>query len=212
MIEEYIRPARIKENGEVIIKPPLSDLEIINFPGVGELEAFNSDGLRTLLHTIDVPNMKEKTLRFPGHVEKISLLKDIGLFNKEELLINGNNIKPIDIAITLLKDEWKLKEGDKDFTLLQIIINGRKKDKRFKYTYDLLDYYDDSTKTISMARTTGYTATSTLRMLASGLYKEVGISPPEYVGKYSECTKFILNELIKRNVFVKKSVKEILTK
>ncbi|NOX65761.1 MAG: saccharopine dehydrogenase [Chlorobi bacterium] len=208
VIEEYIRPARIKENGKIVTKPPLSDLEIINFPGVGELEAFNSDGLRTLLHTIDVPNMKEKTLRFPGHVEKISLLKDIGLFDKEELAINGNNIKPIDIAITLLKDEWKLKEGDKDFTLLQIIINGKKNDKRFKYTYDLLDHYDDSTQTISMARTTGYTATSTLRMLASGLYKEVGISPLEFIGKNAECTGFILGELRKRNVLIKESIHE----
>lgn len=209
VIEEYIRPARIKENGMIVIKPPLSDLEIINFPGVGELEAFNSDGLRTLLHTIDVPNMKEKTLRYPGHVDKIRLLKDIGLFDKKELSVNGKNIRPLDLAITLLKDEWKLQEGDKDFTMLQINISGKKDNKTIQYTYDLLDYYDDATKTISMARTTGYTATSALRLLASGLYKEIGISPPEFIGKYSECTEFILNELNKRNVFVKENIEEI---
>lgn len=209
VIEEYIRPARIKVNGETVIKAPLSDLELIDFPEVGSLEAFNSDGLRTLLHTNDVPNMKEKTLRYPGHIEKISLLKQIGLFDKHELSINGTKIKPIDLAIKLLKDEWKLKEGDKDLTLLKVIIIGEKENKKYKYTYDLLDYYDDSTATISMARTTGYTATSALRLLASGQYKKAGISPPEFVGKSSEHTEFILNELRKRNVIVNESIQEI---
>ena len=209
VIEEYIRPARIKVNGETVIKAPLSDLEIIDFPEVGSLEAFNSDGLRTLLHTIDVPNMKEKTLRYPGHIEKISLLKQIGLFNKENLSLNGTEIKPIDLAIKLLKDEWKLKEGDKDLTLLKVNIIGKKENKKYKYTYDLLDYYDDSTATISMARTTGYTATCMLRLLASGQYKEAGISPPEFVGKYSEHTEFILSELRKRDVIVNESIQEL---
>ena len=208
VIEEYIRPARVKENGEIVTKLPLSDLEVIEFPNVGKLEAFNSDGLRTLLDTIDVPNMKEKTLRYPGHIEKIKLLKDIGLFNKEELSINGKSIKPINLAITLLRDEWKLKEGDKDFTLLQINISGKKENKSVKYTYDLLDKYDDSTGTISMARTTGYTATSALRLLASGLYNKIGISPPEFIGKDSSCTEFILNELKKRNVIVQQTISE----
>lgn len=209
VIEEYIRPARIKESGEIVTKPPLSELEILDFPKVGSLEAFNSDGLRTLLHTIDVPNMKEKTLRYPGHIEKISLLSEIGFFNKNEISINGKDIKPIDMAIRLLRDEWKLKEGEKDFTILQVLIKGRRENKSFIYTYDLLDYYDDSTNTISMARTTGYTATCMLRLLASGLYKEVGISPPEFIGKYCNSAEFILNELRKRNVIVKENVKEI---
>jgi len=208
VIEEYIRPARMKKNEEIVTKPPLSELEIIDFPEVGALEAFNSDGLRTLLHTIDVPNMKEKTLRYPGHVEKISLLKQIGLFDKEELSINGKDIKPIDLAIKLLRDEWQLKDGEKDFTILQVVIKGRRENKKVTYTYDLLDYYDDSSDTISMARTTGYTATCMLRLLASGLYKQIGISPPEFVGKHSECTEFILSELRKRNVLIKENVSE----
>ncbi len=153
--------------------------------------------------------MKEKTLRFPGHVEKVGLLSHIGLFDKNAININGTYIKPIDVAEKLLRDEWKLNEGEKDLTVLQVIITGSKENKKFEYKYDLLDYYDDETKTISMARTTGYTATCTLRMLAKGLYNEIGISPPEYIGKYAECTNFILGELKKRNVNVKESVREL---
>lgn len=209
VIEEYIRPARIKVNNQIVIKPPLSELELIEFPKVGKLEAFNSDGLRTLLKTINVPNMKEKTLRFPGHVEKVGLLSHIGLFEKNAINLNGSYVKPIELAEKLLRDEWKLEEGDKDLTLLKVIIKGQKDSKRFEYKYDLLDYYDGETNTISMARTTGYTATCTLRMLTQGLYKEIGISPPEFIGKHAECTKFILSELEKRNVKVNETMLEI---
>ncbi|MEN8192293.1 MAG: saccharopine dehydrogenase C-terminal domain-containing protein [Bacteroidota bacterium] len=209
VIEEYIRPARMKENGKVVVKPPLSELEIIDFPEVGPLEAFNSDGLRTLLHTIDAPNMKEKTLRYPGHIEKISLLKKIGLFDKNEIDLDGSYIKPINLATKLLRKEWQLKEDEKDFTILKIIIIGEKKETQYRYTYDLLDHYDDSTGTISMARTTGYTATSALRLIASGLYNKIGISPPEFIGKQTNCTKFIIDELKKRNVIVNENIEEI---
>ena len=61
VIEEYTRPARFIENNKLIVKPALSDLEQIDFPPVGILEAFNTDGLRTLIKTMKIPNMKEKT-------------------------------------------------------------------------------------------------------------------------------------------------------
>src|ERR1043166_5021803 len=69
VVEEYTRPARMKENGKVVSKPALSEPEILEFPRAGKLEAFNTDGLRSLLRTIDAPNMKEKTLRYPGHIQ-----------------------------------------------------------------------------------------------------------------------------------------------
>ena len=63
VIEEYTRPARYKENGAMVTRPALSDPELIDFPGIGTLEAFNTDGLRTMASTIKAPNLKEKTLR-----------------------------------------------------------------------------------------------------------------------------------------------------
>jgi len=67
VIEEYTRPARYIKFGEQIIEPALSGIELIDFPGVGILEAFNTDGLRSLVHTINAPKMIEKTLKYPGH-------------------------------------------------------------------------------------------------------------------------------------------------
>ncbi len=77
VIEEYTRPARFVENGKLVVKPALSDAELLEFEGMGTLEAFNTDGLRTLLKTMDhIPNLKEKTLRYPGHIEKIRILRE----------------------------------------------------------------------------------------------------------------------------------------
>ena len=51
-----------------------------------------------------------------------------------------------------------------------------------------------------MARTTGYTATAVATLLTRGLYKKVGISPPEYLGRHPECVDFILKYLEERGV------------
>ena len=78
-----------------------------------------------------------------------------------------------------------------------------------RYTYDLLDRYDDATGTHSMARTTGYAATVALRMIARGLYTRKGLSVPEYIGEYPECVKFMLDELAKRGVVYVEKVEGI---
>lgn len=208
VIEEYTRPSRIKEHNEIVIKPALSDLELLDFEGVGTLEAFNSDGLRSLLQTVDCPEMIEKTLRYPGHVEKMKLLRDMGLFSHEEIDVNGKSVKPIDLTAKLMFPMWELKAGEEDLTVMKVIVSGEINGKAITYTYDLLDTYDASTKVHSMARTTGYTATMAIRMLASKLYNKKGISPPEYIGNYPECVQFLLDGLKERNVIYKERVRE----
>jgi saccharopine dehydrogenase-like NADP-dependent oxidoreductase len=200
VIEEYTRPARYVENGRIVIKPALTDPELMDFPHIGTLEAFNSDGLRTLMATIDAPDMIEKTLRYPGHIEKIKVLRDMGLFEQEPLNINGQWIRPLEFTSRLLFPKWKLKEGEEDITVMQVIVDGTKNGQSVTYRWDLFDTYDNRTGVHSMARTTGYTATMAVRMLAGGLYKEKGVSPPEYIGKDHNCVEFILKGLKDRGI------------
>lgn len=209
VIEEYTRPARYIEHGKEVIKPALSDPELINFKGVGTLEAFNSDGLRSLANTIDAPYMIEKTLRYPGHIEKMAMLRDTGFFNKEEIEVNGVLISPLDLTTKLLFPKWELKEGEEDLTIMQVIIEGIKDGIKLRYTYDLLDYYDPETRTHSMARTTGYTATMAVRMIASGLYTKKGVSAPEFIGQHKECVNFLLEGLAERGVIYKETIVEL---
>lgn len=209
VIEEYVRPARSVENGKLVTRPALSEPELIFFPGVGTLEAFVTDGLRTLARTMSAPDMKEKTLRYPGHIEKMAMLRETGFFGREEIEVGGVRIRPLDVTAKLLFPKWKMNGGDRDITVLKLIVEGKKAGETWRYTYDLLDHYDASTRTHSMARTTGYTATLALRMVARGLYNNKGISAPEFIGRQPECVDFMLQGLKERGIIYRETAEKI---
>ncbi|MHA2308832.1 MAG: saccharopine dehydrogenase family protein [Candidatus Heimdallarchaeaceae archaeon] len=209
VIEEYLRLARYIENSEIVVKPALSEPELLDFPEVGTLEAFNTDGLRSLIQTMDIPFMKEKTLRYPGHIEKMKMLRETGFFNKEEIDVNGIKIKPIELTSKLLFEQWKLEEGEEDLTVMKIIIEGIKEGKKLRYTFEMLDKYDKEKRVISMARTTGYTCSAVARILLEGKFNKKGIIPPEILGKDSEVYHQVIEDLWKRNVIIKETVEEL---
>ena len=177
VIEEYTRPARYVENHRVITREALSDLELLDFQNVGELEAWNSDGLRSLITTMDIPNMIEKTLRYPGTTEYIKVLRETGFFSYDEVSVKGQKIRPIDLTAKLLFPKWKLQEGEVDMTVMKIIISGKENDSSVQYTYDLYDEYDPETAVHSMARTTGYTCTAVADLLLAGKFDHKGVCP-----------------------------------
>ena len=115
----------------------------------------------------------------------------------------------MDVTAKLLFPMLELKKGEKDLTIMKVIVEGKKDGKKLRYTYDLLDFYDEETQTHSMARTTGYTATVALRMIAGGLYTQKGLSVPEYIGNYPECVDFMLNGLAERGVNYVETIEEI---
>ena len=193
VIEEYIRPARYVQNSQMITKEALSDTELIEFDEIGTLESWNSDGLRSLIKTMDhVPNMIEKTLRYPGCVEYLKVLRESGFFSYDEIEVNGQKIRPIDVTSKLLFPKWEMKEGDKDFTVMRIIMKGTENGEEITYQYNLLDRFQD--RTISMARTTGFTCTAVANLVVNGDYKRIGISPPEYLGEHFNFVKNYLEE------------------
>ena len=155
----------------------------MEFDGIGTLEAFNSDGLRTLAKTIKGSYMIEKTLRYPGHIELMRVLRETGFFSTDSIEINGLQIRPLDFTAKLLFPKWKLNEGEEDITVMKVIIEGKSGNSVKRFEYDLFDRYDVQTGVHSMARTTGYTATMALRMVANGLYTQKGVSAPEFIGK-----------------------------
>jgi lysine 6-dehydrogenase len=190
VIEEYIRPARIMVNGKIIEKPALSDPEIINYKNIGELEAFNTDGLRSLLKTVSIPNMIEKTLRYPGHIELMKIFREVGFFSEKEIVLNGNPVKPIDLTAKLLFPFWSPEKNEEDFTILDILIEGYAKSKKVFHRYFIFDRFDKVKGISSMSRTTGYTCSAVARCFLEGKYQRKGISPPEYLGDDEACFNF----------------------
>ncbi len=197
VLEEYTRPARYVENRNIVTKPALSDAELIDFEKVGTLESFNTDGLRSILFTMNhIPNMKEKTLRYPGHIDLMKGLIKAGFLNSAPVNFKGQQISPLEFTSALLFDQWKLGATEEEFTLMTIAIKGEGK----TINYLLYDEYDATTQTSSMGRTTGYTATAALNMLINNLFTAKGVFPPELVGKDENCFNFMMNYLSKRNV------------
>jgi len=209
VLEEYVRPARYIQNGRTVVKPALSEPELIDFPDIGTLEAFNTDGLRTLASTISAPDMKEKTLRYPGHIEKMAMLRETGFFSRELIEVGGCQVRPLDVTSRLLFPKWKLQEGEGDLTVMKIVVEGRRNGRAWRYTYDLIDRYDPVSGTHSMARTTGYTASLVLRLIAGGTFADKGIIAPEFIGRRPECVQFLLDGLRDRGIVYKETIEEI---
>ncbi|MEJ2594806.1 MAG: saccharopine dehydrogenase C-terminal domain-containing protein [bacterium] len=207
VIEEYTRPARLVEQGKIVTKPALTEVEQMNFEGIGTLEAFNSDGLRSLMFTVDAENMKEKTLRYPGYAEKVRLLADSGFFNLEKKEVEGQVITPLDFTSAILFDQWKLGEDEVDLTIMRVVVEGRSEGRQVRYTYDLYDERDLQTGVHSMARTTGYAATMATRLLLQGHYKQKGITVPEMIGSHHDLVMFMLSGLKDRNIVYREDIR-----
>ncbi len=182
LIEEYTRKARIIKDGKIEKIEPLSrirEVKIKNF----EFEEFTSDGLRTLLYTIKAKNLEERTLRWKGHLKKIKILKELGFFNAE------NVEHTLKVLYPYLKD-------DKDFCIMEIY--ARKDDEERRYWM-----YDEASNFSSMARVTGFTAAIISRLVINDKL-EKGILPPEYIGMNKNNFEYVINEIQKRGIEIKK--------
>jgi len=211
VIEEYTRPARYVENGNIVVREPLTDCELHQFERVGTLESFNTDGLRTILYTMpNIRNMKEKTLRYPGHIEYVRVLKESGFFSQSKLVVKGVTFSPIEVTSKILFNDWKLGETEEEITVMRVTLRGENPDGEIKeIVYNLYDEYDAMTQTSSMARTTGYTATAVANMFLEGLFTEKGLFPPELIGKHLGCYNFIFNYLEERGVHYVKTERTV---
>lgn len=207
VIEEYTRPARIIIDGKIVEKPALSEPEIINYKDIGDLEAFNTDGLRTLIKTMNVLNMIEKTLRYPGHIELMKIFREVGLFGEKEIEIKGKTIKPVDLTAKLLFPFWAPDEGEKDFTLLELFIEGDKNGKKSTHHYFIFDSYDSVESNSSMARTTGFTCCAAARYFLENGFEKKGICPPEFLGEDENFFDYIIYYLKNKGIRIDHSEK-----
>lgn len=205
VIEEYTRPVRIVEHGNVVIKEALTEPEWLEFSGLGTLEAVNTDGLRSLAITLGrgsqlagnsgVPNMKEKTLRYPGHYDLMRAFKETGLFSETEIEVGGKKVRPRDVTAALMFPKWTYQPGEEDLTVMRISVDGNANGRRERVTWDLVDFFDRASGATSMSRTTALPCTSVARMIASGKLREPGVIPPEQLGAKAGILESVINEM-----------------
>ncbi|MCL4219752.1 MAG: saccharopine dehydrogenase NADP-binding domain-containing protein [Phycisphaerales bacterium] len=208
VIEEYTRPVRIVENGRTVIREALTEPELLDFPGIGSLEAVNTDGLRSLTETLSVPNMKEKTLRYPGHYELMRVLRAIGLFSREPVQVNGLSVRPLDLLSTLMFPMWTYQPGEPDLTIMRVLADGTKHGRRVRLTWDLLDQLDPATGFTSMSRTTAFPCAIVARRIASGRLNTPGVLPPERFASDHALVADLLQQLAQRGIHFQPSHSE----
>jgi lysine 6-dehydrogenase len=180
LLEEYTRDARIVRDGTPTSVPVFSGYERLPVDGVGEMEAFYSDGLRTLLETLPgVREMGEKTLRWPGHAEAVKPLVAHGDFVRE-VRARCAAEPAEDLVVLLVRFVW----------------NGRRE------RLTLVDRYDPATRRTAMARTTALTTSVCAQMLAAGLKPAPGVQPLELVGRDARAFAFVREQLATRGVNV----------
>ena len=201
VIEEYTRPARIVTNGKIVTRKALSDLEILEVEGIGELESFLTDGLRTLMYSDEkiskIPNMSEHTIRYPGHADLVQEMIRDGKFSDTIVDYEGQKISMREKTCKELFDLWKLDE-EEEFTIL-IIIAETSDGREITYTI----YDEKKNGWSSMSRTTGLTACAISHLLIDGKIEQNGVICPEIIGQNDENFKFVKEYLKERDIEIK---------
>lgn len=201
VIEEYTRPSRVVEGGEVVVKPALTEPELLEFPGVGTLEAFLTDGLRSLVVRLpNVTHMFEKTMRYPGHRELMLAFRDAGLFGTEPVDVGGARVRPVDVATALLVPRWTFAEGEADLVCMRVVADGVRDGRPTRLVWELHDDFDPATGWTAMARTTAFPCAITARLLAEGAIEGAGVLTPEQLGQREGILERYLAELERRGV------------
>ncbi|USH00666.1 saccharopine dehydrogenase NADP-binding domain-containing protein [Thermococcus argininiproducens] len=189
LIEEYTRPARIVKDGEILSVDPLGDIKIIEINGK-KFEGFISDGLRSLLENINAKRLEEWTLRWPGHLAKMKILRELRFFNPENLENTLNVISPL------------MTYESPDFSIMEVIGKGRISGKPMELRYFLYDEEKDGFT--SMARVTGFTTAIIARIVGRGACA-YGVIPPEILGMREDTYLEIMNGLKNRGIQIEVS-------
>ena len=181
LINEYVEPAVILEQGKIKTVPSMTGIEEIEFlPPFGRLEAFYTNGgTFTLPRTLarEVADLDYKTIRYPGHCERFKLLFDLGLAEQRPIRVGDVQVAPRDLLATLLRQ--RLTDDDEDVVLVRVTITGERSGRRQRLSYQLIAHADPSRGLTAMMRTTAFPAAVVAAMLANGTISARGAVPQE---------------------------------
>ena len=205
LINEYVEDSIILENGKIVKKKSMTEIEKIKFPQpFGVMEAFlTSGGASTLPYTYKdkVGYIDYKTVRYPGHCKIFKHLFDLGLANEKKINIGKKELIPREEFVSFLLKI--LPKNGKDVVLLKVFSKGKKNDEDVNINYTMIDYYDEKNKITSMMRTTSYPTSIIAQLIENGKIKNHGVFGCEEI---VPCEPFF-RELKKRKIDINKEIK-----
>jgi lysine 6-dehydrogenase len=170
LTNEYDGQALVIRDGKVMGVDTLTEVEIIEFEGIGKLEAFvTSGGTSTVPYTYEgrLQVYENKTCRYPGHLAQFKAFKDLGLFSEEPIDLNGTRVIPRQLYHTLLAPQLEV-DRVMDVCVMRVKGSGEKDGKTISLTVDLIDRYDEVTGFTAMERLTGWHAAIMCQLIAQG--------------------------------------------
>jgi len=206
-----LRPGIVKaiEDGEVREVKRYTLGDPVRFKGIDQdLECFYDSFPETLYEVEKFKRVRRctsKTVRYPGYCKKVKFLDECGLLSREPIEFKGQKIVPFEVFSKIIYPKVRLEEGEKDITVLRVVIEGVKDGCETRYTFEMVDFYDDARGVTSMAKTTSYTAAIVARMLGRGDILKKGLVPPVRVVRGSLFRR-LLKELAERGVRVTKTL------
>jgi lysine 6-dehydrogenase len=183
LINEYVEDAIILDHGKILEKKSMTEVESLEFPKpFGTMEAFlTSGGCSTLPFTYNtmIGYLDYKTIRYPGHCEKIKTFLDLGLADETTMNVGGHAVAPRDVFATLLRKN--VPTTGEDVVLLKVLSRGTKNGKQRTRDFLMIDYYDTKYNITAMMRTTAYPVAITAQMIENGTIQERGVFCPEEI-------------------------------
>ena len=190
LIDEYTRKAKILSNYKIMAMDPLDEIGSLILPGFGEFEYFISDGLRTLLSTLKIRNLSERTIRIKGHLGKMKVLRDLGYFSDDE--INGTTARKLSEHMFS-----RFRTPGRDLCIL--IVRSADGSKS-----SMLTARGNRDHT-AMSLLTGLPGVAVSKLIIDGRIEGIGTFPPELISENSENIRYIIRELTESGIEFKSS-------
>lgn len=202
LVTEYDYEGVILRDGKVQTVPTLTELETLHVDQLGEMEAFvTSGGTSTAPLTLEgkVKNYEYKTIRYPGHCERIKIFKDFGFWSEDELEVKGSKVRPKDVFNAVFGPALN-KYQDKDLCIVRGIGTGTRNGRPTTIQVDIFDKEDDETGFTSMERLTGFSTAIVALEVVQG-------NTPKGAVRYEKAMsgRNFLRELARRGVQIKVS-------
>lgn len=199
VLDYYTTKSWVLRGGEMVQVDALSEVERIDVPDVGELEAFHTaGGLSTMgrRYAGRIPTMEYKTLRYPGHAGIMEAVRALGFLELDPVEVKGQRVVPRDLAVAVMGPRLR-KPAARDLVAVRVVVEGEGDDGPVAHAWELVDRYDAERGVTAMMRVTGYSLSITGQMQARGEIAPGVWTPDECIP-----AERYLDELARRGVAV----------
>lgn len=200
VLDYYTTTSWVLRDGKRTPVEALSELETIEFPHLGRLEAFHTaGGISTMPFHYEgrIPVMEYKTLRYPGHAAIMKTIRELGLLSTDPVQVNGHAVAPRAAFIATVAPRLTRPNG-LDLIALRVEVRGARDGRPAGTRWQLLDRYDEQRRVTAMMRTTGYSLAITGIMQLDGRIAKRGVYVPD---ECVPCAPYV-DELAKRGVVI----------